>query len=254
MARPPPKRPRRDGGAQGRHGFPVGRPMRRGRFRRDPAGKTSLLAVWLWIGLVLLLPFAIVLRSVSRPLNSACRPTARPSTAGNYAALLRDSLYFKAYVGSLRIALISTALTLLLGYPMAYAIARAPQRWRQHSRCSWCSRSGRRSLFVLCLDWTAASHRADQPCAGKPGFSSPNPCGSSTPAAPFISASSTPISRSWCCRCTHGSRARSRLARAAADLGAKPAERVPQTPRCRCPSPGVLAGCLLVFIPAVGES
>lgn len=43
---------------------------------------------------------------------------------GNYLFLLTDALYFSAYVNSLKIAFISTILCLLIGYPMAYGIAR----------------------------------------------------------------------------------------------------------------------------------
>jgi putrescine transport system permease protein len=49
---------------------------------------------------------------------------------GNYALLFGDSLYIKAYLNSLRFAAVATAICLLLGYPMAYAIARAPAAWR----------------------------------------------------------------------------------------------------------------------------
>ncbi len=41
-----------------------------------------------------------------------------------------DFLYFAAYLSSLKIAVISTFLTLLIGYPIAYAMARAAQHWR----------------------------------------------------------------------------------------------------------------------------
>lgn len=44
----------------------------------------------------------------------------------NYLWLLDDPLYYKAYLSSVRIAAISTVLTLLVAYPMAYGIARAP--------------------------------------------------------------------------------------------------------------------------------
>lgn len=47
------------------------------------------------------------------------------ATWGNFALILDDPLYLQALLGSLRIALTSTILTLLIGYPMAYAIARA---------------------------------------------------------------------------------------------------------------------------------
>jgi len=48
----------------------------------------------------------------------------------NYIRLFTDNLYVAAYLSSIRIAAISTIITLIVGYPMAYAIARAPDRWR----------------------------------------------------------------------------------------------------------------------------
>ena len=48
----------------------------------------------------------------------------------NYAYLLRDEVYATSYWYSLRTAFFSTLFCLLLGYPMAYAIARAPKRWQ----------------------------------------------------------------------------------------------------------------------------
>src|SRR5690606_1728820 len=51
-------------------------------------------------------------------------------TLANYAALLGDGLYLKAYLNSLWFAAVSTALCLLLGYPIAYGIARATPAWR----------------------------------------------------------------------------------------------------------------------------
>jgi putrescine transport system permease protein len=45
---------------------------------------------------------------------------------GNYLYLLRDDLYVAAYLSSLKIALISTFLCVLVGYPIAYGIARMP--------------------------------------------------------------------------------------------------------------------------------
>jgi ABC-type spermidine/putrescine transport system permease subunit I len=48
----------------------------------------------------------------------------------NYLKLFTDPLYVAAYLSSIRIALIATVITLFIGYPMAYAIARAPDPWR----------------------------------------------------------------------------------------------------------------------------
>lgn len=48
----------------------------------------------------------------------------------NYVWLTEDALYWKAYLSSLKIASVSTVLTLLVGFPIAYAMARAPEEWR----------------------------------------------------------------------------------------------------------------------------
>lgn len=48
----------------------------------------------------------------------------------NFTFLTQDPLYWKAYVSSLQIALISTVLALLVGYPIAYGMAQAPDEWR----------------------------------------------------------------------------------------------------------------------------
>ena len=46
----------------------------------------------------------------------------------NYVLLASDSLYVTSYLRSLRIAATSTLILLLIGYPIAYGIARAPRR------------------------------------------------------------------------------------------------------------------------------
>ena len=48
----------------------------------------------------------------------------------NFEFLMMDDLYYKAYLSSLKIAAISTFLTLLIGYPIAYAMTRASEGWR----------------------------------------------------------------------------------------------------------------------------
>lgn len=97
---------------------------------------------YLWLLLFFLAPFAIVFKIsfaepiVAMPPFSAFFDwTAAPgqrilATIDNYAFLLEDNLYWISYLRSIKIALISTALCLLLGYPMAYAIARARAPWR----------------------------------------------------------------------------------------------------------------------------
>ena len=48
----------------------------------------------------------------------------------NFVFLTEDDLYWKAYLSSLQIALVSTIFTLMIGYPIAYGTARAPDEWR----------------------------------------------------------------------------------------------------------------------------
>src|SRR5262249_2393945 len=48
----------------------------------------------------------------------------------NYALLVHDTIYLDSYLQSLRLAALATASLLLVGYPIAYAMARAPERLR----------------------------------------------------------------------------------------------------------------------------
>jgi putrescine transport system permease protein len=96
----------------------------------------------LWLGLFFLLPFLIVLKiSLSDP--AIAQPPYLPVFDGgdlagffggldaeNYQTLLSDDLYRDAALSSIRIAAISTGLLLLIGFPIAYAMARAPTQWR----------------------------------------------------------------------------------------------------------------------------
>jgi len=65
-------------------------------------------------------------------------------TLGNYRYLLTDEVYGVAYLYSLRTAFFSTLICLLLGYPMAYAIARSPR-----------STQGLLLLIIMLPFWTS---------------------------------------------------------------------------------------------------
>lgn len=104
-----------------------------------PSGRFWVIsAPYLWLFLFFLAPFAIVLKisfseaAISIPPYQPLLEYAEQSLSiainlGNYIFLSEDSLYYAAYLGSIKIALISTLVCLALGYPMAYAIARAPR-------------------------------------------------------------------------------------------------------------------------------
>jgi|TARA_R110000772_G_scaffold48088_1_gene109640 putrescine transport system permease protein len=106
--------------------------------------RVFIIAVpYLWLLALFLIPFAIVLK-ISLSDVAMARPPYLPQfswEAGlgaflsqldfeNFTFLTTDDLYWKAYLSSLQIAATSTLLTLLIGYPIAYAMARAPDEWR----------------------------------------------------------------------------------------------------------------------------
>ncbi|RDD60964.1 ABC transporter permease subunit [Ferruginivarius sediminum] len=108
--------------------------------RRLPLkGRSAVVAApYIWLGLFFLVPFIIVLK-ISLSQMIVARPPFTPLltwTEGwwpqvqayldNYVWLLQDPLYWIAYLNSVKIALISTLGCLLIGYPMAYGIAKAP--------------------------------------------------------------------------------------------------------------------------------
>ena len=109
-----------------------------GRLGRTLVG----LPPYFWLLLFFLIPFLIVLK-ISFSETQAAIPPYVPLIGwaedavlqirlnlGNYRYLLTDELYAAAYLNSLKIAAISTCCCLLIGYPMAYAIARSPKTLR----------------------------------------------------------------------------------------------------------------------------
>jgi len=101
-------------------------------------GRALVTAVpFAWLFVFFLVPFAIVLKIslaeavLGQPPYSGLLEWVSESVVqlrlnlGNYRFLLEDPLYLAAYLNSLRVAAVSTFIALLVGYPMAYAIARA---------------------------------------------------------------------------------------------------------------------------------
>ena len=92
---------------------------------------------YLWLLLFFVVPFVIVLKISFSDIALAIPPykplvewAGRNALAvrlnfGNYAFLFTDSLYINALLNSIKVAFISTLFCLMLGYPMAYGIARA---------------------------------------------------------------------------------------------------------------------------------
>jgi putrescine transport system permease protein len=103
-------------------------------------GRTLVVAVpMLWLLMFFLVPF-FVLGRISLSEVMIARPPYSPlwergpdgtlniiASLDNYRFLLADALYRNAYLSSIRIALVSTVFALLIGYPIAYFIARSPE-------------------------------------------------------------------------------------------------------------------------------
>src|SRR5690242_6627281 len=106
----------------------------------------AAIAPYLWMVLFFLVPFGFVLK-ISLSQTEIAQPPYTPVfdlTAGwaalrdafaalsldNFRLLLSDNLYLLSYLRSLVVAAISTAILLLIGYPIAYGMARLPQRWQ----------------------------------------------------------------------------------------------------------------------------
>jgi putrescine transport system permease protein len=101
-------------------------------------GRRIVTAVpYLWLLLFFLIPFVIVLK-ISFSTSQIAMPPYEPLlhwageklvqvqlNLGNFAYLVEDDLYWRAYLNSIMVAGISTVLCLLIGYPIAYSMARS---------------------------------------------------------------------------------------------------------------------------------
>ncbi len=109
--------------------------------------RAILIAVpYLWLVALFLVPFLIVLKISLSDIALSIPPYTPTLDLGagwegiktffaaldfeNFEFLTTDDLYWKAYLSSLKIAFIATFLTLLVGYPIAYGMASAPDHWR----------------------------------------------------------------------------------------------------------------------------
>ncbi|MEX0735620.1 MAG: ABC transporter permease subunit [Steroidobacteraceae bacterium] len=105
--------------------------------------RRAAMVPYVWLLVFFLAPFLIILKiSFADPV--VAQPPFTPllewgaegfegirATLSNYAFLFQDGYYGIIYLASLKMAAIGTLLCLLLGYPMAYFIARQPPRRRQ---------------------------------------------------------------------------------------------------------------------------
>jgi putrescine transport system permease protein len=228
-------------------------------------GRMLVIAVpVLWLLIFFLIPFLVVAKiSMSEP--AIAQPPYLPLLEwdgeravltlnfGNFAYLFGDPLYLRAYLFSIRVAFISAVLALLVGYPMAYYIARSPDPrrsillmlvilpfWtsfllRVYAWQGFLRSNGVINNFLL---WTGI---IDQPLVML-----------QTDFAVYVGIVYTYLPFMILPLYANLVRLEEPLLEASADLGAKPLETffyitLPLS------MPGVIAGFMLVFVPAIGE-
>ncbi len=209
---------------------------------------------FLWLGIFFLLPFALVLViALGTNAPDSVPPVALGFSLKNFTLLFTDDLYLAAWLTSLRIAATSTVVALLLGYPMAYAIARAaPARrplllmlvvlpfWTSFliRVYAWMGLLADNGLLEQFLRWTGLAENPPTIIGTEWAIQ----LGIVYAYLPFMVLPLYAVLE----------KLDASLLEAAADLGARPVAAF-LTITLPLSLPGIVAGCLLVFIPAVGE-
>ena len=206
-----------------------------------------------WLALFLLVPLAIVLVIALATPTTAVPPFTLAFDSGNFRGLVADGFYVRAFGQSFYVAAVATVLCLLIGYPMAFAISRAPADWR----------AGLLAMVVLPF-WTGFLLRLTAwiGLLKEDGWVNAVLGAVGVPGAPFqllYTSGAMYVGIAYCYLPFMILPLYARLAardvaleEAAADLGASPFA-VFRRVTWKLSLPGVVAGLLLVFIPAMGE-
>jgi putrescine transport system permease protein len=229
---------------------------------RDALWQRVTVAIpYVWLLVFFLAPFVIILKiSFADPI--VAQPPFTPffdedggisATTGNYVFLLTDKLYIITYLKSVLMAATATLLCLLIGFPMAYGIARARAATRNLLLLliilpfwisfllrvyAWMGLLNNYGVINNLLLWLGV---IDQPMQLM-----------YTDFAIYIGLVYSYLPFMILPLYATLERMDLDLVEAAQDLGASPSQafRDVTWPLAR---PGVIAGCLLVFIPAIGE-
>ena len=220
---------------------------------------------YIWLLLFFLAPFVIVFKiSLADPIIA--QPPFTPlfnqgsdggfsiyTTFDNFLYLFQDSLYFVTYLNSVKLAFIATLFTLLIGYPIAYGIARSPQPTRNILLLlvvipfwisfllrvySWMGILKTNGLINGFLLWLGV---IDQPLELL-----------YTDTAVYIGMVYSYLPYMILPLYANLVKLDIRLLEAASDLGAKKWQGFVDV-TLPLSMPGIIAGCLLVFIPVIGE-
>ena len=220
---------------------------------------------YIWLLLFFLAPFVIVFKiSLADPIIA--QPPFTPffnqgsdggfsiyTTFDNFLYLFQDSLYFVTYLNSVKLAFIATLFTLLIGYPIAYGIARSPQPTRNILLLlvvipfwisfllrvySWMGILKTNGLINGFLLWVGVIDQALELLY--------------TDTAVYIGMVYSYLPYMILPLYANLVKLDIRLLEAASDLGAKKWQGFVDV-TLPLSMPGIIAGCLLVFIPAIGE-
>ena len=229
-------------------------------------GRGAVVSVpYLWLLLFFLVPFAIVLK-ISFSSAVIAMPPYEPLlhwasekvveiklNFGNYMFLVQDDLYWKAYLNSIKVAAVSTFFCLLLGYPIAYSIARSNPSTRNILMLmvvlpfwtsfllrvyAWIGILKNNGLLNNLLMWLGV---IDEPLVIM-----------QTDIAVYIGIVYSYLPFMILPLYANLEKMDVTLLEAAADLGCRPWQAFYKI-TLPLSMPGIVAGCLLVFIPAVGE-
>ncbi|OND92343.1 spermidine/putrescine ABC transporter permease, partial [Burkholderia pseudomallei] len=228
-------------------------------------GRTAVIAgPFFWLVLFFLVPFVLVVKISFAQLQLGIPPYTELTALADgvlsiklnlqhYAFLFSDSLYFATYVNSVVVAAVTTLLCLLIGYPMAYYIARSNPGTRNLLMMAvmlpfwtsflirvyaWIGILKNNGLLNNFLLWTGLISTPIELYRTNVGVY----IGMVYSYLPFLVM---PLY-------AHLVKMDLRLLEAAYDLGAKPWKAFVQI-TLPLSKNGIIAGCLLVFIPAVGE-
>ena len=219
----------------------------------------------LWLTVFFLIPLLIVLQ-VSLSQSAIAIPPYLPLITtdakgtvqatlhlSNFLRLFQDNLYILAYLNSLKIAFISTVFALLIGYPIAYFIARSSDRWRNVFLMliilpfwssfllrvyAWIGFLKNEGVINNFLEWVGVIH-------------APIPM-IQTDFAVYVGIVYTYLPFMILPLYTNLVKLDESLLEASADLGARPF-RTFMSITLPLSMPGIVAGSMLVFIPAIGE-
>ena len=227
--------------------------------------RINVLIPYLWLLIFFVAPFVIIFKiSFADPVTA--QPPFTPLiewtkdaaiainiTFDNYRYLFEDKLYVVTYLNSIYLAAISTFLCLLLGYPMAYGIARSPASTRNILLLlvilpfwisfllrvyAWIGILNTRGVLNEFLLWIGI---IDKPLAIL-----------YTDTAVFLGMVYSYLPFMILPLYSTLEKLDSDLLEASADLGSRPTRTFIDV-TLPMSKPGIIAGCLLVFIPAMGE-